>query len=364
MKSFFLLLVLTSLYTTANAAINVTNIQTDTIIHYPVTLLIGNGAAGPSLRVINHTPRADSRPTTVTVVDGRFKALVELISGINIIELKSGSDTQTLNLTYHPDENDHLVRVIYMTGSDKDTGYQTPDKPGKDYAARLDTAVKLMQTFTAERMNDAGYGRKTFALELDKRGKVVVHALAYPMKAQEMRDYTLTDYWKLYYDWLDKQFSYDNNKCLVVMAFTRFDPDQKKVYGHTALGGGGEGVFGSAGMFSWPKNIHDVERAFSDAAPVDGAKVHDDSAFRSTNWGLAATTIGAMLHEMGHTFGLPHVADPESIMSRGFDHFNRLFTVIEPAVRDGKNPTQFTNNQIAHWDDASAKILSECPWFR
>ena len=83
--------------------------------------------------------------------------------------------------------------------------------------------------------------------------------------------------------------------------------------------------------FPGPRYLHRGD-VFQDDTRVDGTKVHDDSAGRSTYWGLAATTIGATLHEMGHTFGLPHCKDGRGIMTRGFDRFNRVFTLVEHPV--------------------------------
>ena len=37
----------------------------------------------------------------------------------------------------------------------------------------------------------------------------------------------------------------------------------------------------------------DVVRCLSDLRPMDGKKFHDDSAYRSTYWGVAATTLGS-----------------------------------------------------------------------
>ena len=61
--------------------------------------------------------------------------------------------------------------MIYMTDSTGDTTFQTPyENDPQNYKGKLDTALKLMQCFTAETMNDAGLGRKTFNLELDENG--------------------------------------------------------------------------------------------------------------------------------------------------------------------------------------------------
>ena len=45
--------------------------------------------------------------------------------------------------------------------------------------------------------------------------------------------------------------------------------------------------------------------------------------FRGYYWANYATTLGAAMHELGHTFNLPHT--PSGIMGRGFDDMNIFF---------------------------------------
>lgn len=79
----------------------------------------------------------------------------------------------------------------------------------------------------------------------------------------------------------------------------------------------------------------------------------DDSANRAKQegrWTSTSTTIGACLHELGHCLSLPHpcaenAAHGGGIMSRGFDHLNRLFM----PVRDMQG--------LPFWDRGSAARL-------
>jgi len=342
----------------------VDNLRDGETLRYPIAFLRGATDQTGAFTVANRTNARASGKYETTVVDGRFKALVELVPGRNTVNLKCGSSATTLRITYKPMTTAYKMNVVYVLAEDGNTAYETPyPTDPQNYADKLDTIAKLMQTFTAERMNDTGFGRKTFNLEFDKSGKVVVHAVKYPASVDVLRSKDGNALWGMFYGWLDKQFPMDRNKNLVVMAFTHYDPATKKASAHTALGGGGEGLFGSSDMFSWPGSIREVERVFTDAAIVDDTKVHDDSAFRSTMWGLAGTTIGAMMHEMGHTFDLPHSSDGESVMSRGFDHFNRFFTLVEPPRKGQTEPTHFKDNQIAYWDAYYAAQMNSSRWF-
>ena len=51
--------------------------------------------------------------------------------------------------------------------------------------------------------------------------------------------------------------------------------------------------------------------------------------FREFYWANYSTSVGASLHELGHTFDLAHT--PTGVMARGFDDLYRVFTV-QPLV--------------------------------
>lgn len=332
---------------------------------YPVALVRGSADGGPTVHVRNRDNKHKDGKNSVPVENGAFKVLVELVPGRNRLELTCGKDRQAVDVTYTPATTDRKVNIIYLTAEDGKTRYITQKaQDSQKYRDKLDTAAKLMQTFTAERMNDIGLGRTTFALDFNASGRVNVHTLAYPAARETLLQKDGNELYGTFYDWIDRRFPMNRWKNVVVMGFTDYDPATRTVRGHTALGGGGMGLFSSNALGSWPDSIRDTHRAFSDVTPVDTAKIWDDSAFRGTLWGLAATTIGATLHEMGHTFGLPHTEDPQSIMSRGFDHFNRAFSIIEPPSRNRQSSYAFTENEIAYWDPVFARRLAVHPWFQ
>lgn len=346
------------------AELTIDNIKNKETLRYSVTLIRGK-ADGYRVSVVNESNKRPDGKNQVLTFEGKYVTIVELVPGKNKLTVTSKGETKELELTYKPMKTDYKVNVVYITAKDGDTKYPSPFvDDDQDYKARLDTAAKLMQTFTAEQMNMLGYGRKTFNLDLDKDGKVKVQTVAYPLPVDELRKKDGGELWNMFYGWLDKQFPMSRNKNMAIMGFTSYDGATKKVYAHTALGGGGEALFGSSPLYTWPKNLNDVERAFTNDTLIDTSKSHDDSAYRSTFWGVAATTIGATLHETGHTFGFPHIDDPYDIMSRGFDHFNRFFTSYEPKSLRNKEIVKFNENERAHWAPFYAAQLSVHPWFQ
>ncbi len=345
----------------------VENLRDGDTVRNSVVLLRGTaGADDTGVEVAGKAGNGKPLVAKGLVQGGRFKILVGLSPGRN--ELAVAADHSqapvTLTLTYEPATNPHHVRLIWLADKTGATDYATPgDGDPQNYAERLRTAGLLLQCFTAERMNELGYGRRTFSLETDEKGRVVVHTIKAPEEAahyQQMKDDQL--FWREVGQFLNTAHPDPLAKNMVLAAFTRKDPATGRMMAHTALGGGNLGLFGSASVFSWPDSIAGAQAAFLDDRKVDPARVHEDSAGRGTYWAVASTTLGATLHEMGHTFGLPHCKDPRCIMTRGFDRLNRFF-VFEDRF-PGKPPKTFPPDQEGYFSPVSASYLRWSPWFQ
>ncbi len=342
-----------------------TNYAAGEIVRTPVVLLRGSApASATDVLLTNESSRRDSRELRGLAHKGRYLALAELVPGDNRLLLKCGASERRISLVYRPQTNSRVVRCIYLTDSTGDTAYQSQRADEvQNYVGKLDTSMKLLQCFTAERMHDLGFGRVTFCLELDANGKVDVHLLKGERPAAEEYGPDDQAWWRRVADLVHRKLPHPSAKNVVVAAYTRFDPATRKVYGHTALGGGDLGLFGSAGMFAWPTRLQDVFPTFADTTPIDGTRVHDDSVGRSTVWGLASTTLGAVLHETGHAFGLPHTTHPLDIMTRGFDRLNRVFSLVEPPPKSGGAMREFTLDEAGQFAPVSAACLKASRWF-
>ena len=95
------------------------------------------------------------------------------------------------------------------------------------------------------------------------------------------------------------------------------------------LGGWGLALAGSACLWTWPTSVFEVQGTLRDATPINSREVLDDSAYRGTVGGCCATTLGSVVHELGHCFDLGHTES--EIMERGFDQLDMLLTVGEAA---------------------------------
>lgn len=341
-----------------SSSVSIDNFVAGEKVTYPLVILRGR-ADGNAVEVRNTTTGA--APLKFDVVDGRFIGLAELRPGGNRLQFSDGS---TLDLTYEKPTSTHRVEVTLVLAADDPDGYD--DGQGglaTDYRERMDVAMKLLQSVAAEQMRDGGYGRKTFTLDFLPSGMLNLQVRRLPQTGSELRAKEGGELWSMLHDSIATKTDTSKVKHCIVMGFTRWDREAKKAHAHTALGGGSLGLFGGGSMYTWPKNLADVTRVFTDTT-ILGDTGLDDSAGRSTVWGSASTTLGATLHEMGHAFGLPHSDDPYCIMTRGFDRFNRHFTIVEPVSRRNAEPIRFTSAERSRWCAWFAARLNVNPWFQ
>jgi len=357
-----------ALWAAAPAAgrVKVTNFRDAQTVRYPVVLLAGQtgDASATGAGVINESSRRDTRRLEGLAGGGAFKALAELVPGENRLVIRCGAAETKLTLTYRPTTSDLVVRVFYWTDSTGSTRFQTPDANDRlNWQGKLGTAMKLMQCFTAERLNDIGMGRRTFNLELDEAGRVKVHLLRGSASAEEYRKMSGDELYAAASAELERQYPSRAAKDLVIPAFTLFDANTGRALAHTALGGGDLALFGGGDLFTWPDSLAGAQTAFMDARRVDPAKFFSDSVGRDTYWACASTTMGAALHELGHTFDLPHSTDPLDIMTRGHDWLNRFFTLIEPPQAGRAGSCAFKADEVARWSPVSGEALAAQRFF-
>ena len=305
----------------------------------------------------------EARPFTGLASGGRFKVLVELRPGVNRVRLRAGTSTGEWKLTYRPATNSHYVRVIWMTDRAGDSRYSSPqqDDP-QEIDGRLDAAMKLLQTAMAERLFDLGFDRRTFRLEYDERGRVKVHRWKRDVLAADDYELFVEPWHQAVDEALDKELVDAKAKNVVIAAYTRFDPRVRRVLGHASLGKGRLALFGSGSVFAWPQRVEEVQAAFLNGRSIDPEQWFSDSADRHTWWSAASTSLGTMLHEIGHLFDLPHSRQSLDFMTRGGDHLNRVFVYADGPTAAFPRPRPFLERDIPAFQPVSAASLVLNRW--
>jgi hypothetical protein len=347
--------------------IHLSNLKDDETIRYPVPFLQGtiDDKSATAITVINQSSTRPTKELKGVAHKGRFKALTELVPGPNKLVLRSGNRELKVTLNYKPQTNSYVVQVIYMTDVTGNTKYQTPKRNDpQNYRDKLDTVMKLMQSFTAERMNDLGFGRMTFNLEFDNNGRVDVHLLESPYPASHYYEIDGPPLYVAVRTDTEKKYAAVRAKKAVFTAFTRYNPATGKLLGNSVRGGEWTAVCGTGAMWAWPSSLAEVIPAFSSRAPIDTRLVKDDSDNRSTVWGSNATWLAAMLHELMHTWDLPHSKDPMDVIAgRGFIHYNRFYTFVEPPSKAMPRSYEFPDGQISYIAPMSGCSLKNSRWF-
>jgi hypothetical protein len=298
--------------------------------------------------------------TELPVLEGKFSIPLHLKLGKNFVKVRDEDRVLLQAINYKPENSDYKVRPVYLLAKDEEPTFLGLGRNDEsEVRARFSTAVELMQGFCAQAMADAGYGFKTFHLDFEPSGQAEIDFVRMGETGDDLNKLGGYELYAKVNEMLSKKYDYNRTKVIAIMGFTRYDMKTRTVSAHTALGGGGLGLFASGSMQFWPRSIADSWRVFGDPTPVDPYQTFDDSGLRYRVWANAATTIGAMMHEMGHTFGLPHTVDGRCIMSRGFDQFNLSLFEIEPARTGG-----LAKGIGSYWDPVHAARLNLQPWLQ
>ncbi len=314
----------------ASTTLAVTNLAPGEMLRYNLALVRGDAVDGPV------TITSANESVSWPVVGGTWKALVPLAAGCNVVTLAAGGETLRFALRFEEQTTDHLVRPVYAEGADGPGTFDAPSgiaNSEADGVARVQLAAWMWQTYYAETMNRAGLGRITFRLPLDSNGRPVVSVLRSTKTVAQLRTMTGGDIWSQLYSDFSALPDRENVKDVIVTSFSHYDPGSGQVQAGAALGGGHQAMMHGADLFTWAPSLAAVAPSFVDTTAIDTSMYAVDSALRGPAfWASYTTTSGAVLHELGHTLGLPHDVDYASMMTRGFDGWNRTFMMSEPGM--------------------------------
>ena len=187
------------------------------------------------------------------VVEGCFKLLVQLQPGDNTINIKHDNDILQLTVAYQKPEFSHFVRPVYIVCADDDGYFQGPESADcspESAKQRICLGAQLIQSFTAEKMKEHGFGRVTFQLESEDGVRPVCHIFRTKLSLEQAYSMSGNDLWTHFGKELMTSSFTKRHKCkwYCFMSFTRYHlPSDiplpkthseilKYTKGHTALG--------------------------------------------------------------------------------------------------------------------------------
>jgi len=346
--------------------IRVTNYSNASIVHHPVVIIKGCVENYPAevwrkysrssfLMMIHTQGEQDSNAneaqkliTEVPLIKLKFKIVCQLYKGENDIKFDFLGVKDTLKIWYREPVTEYLVRLVYVTCKDDDGSFQSPsdlDNSVRAAVKKISVCSTVLQCVMGELLWEQKMGRRTFALETDRDGQPVVHIHQSGLTVEETHALGQERLWELLArEIISSKIGDKKVKYLSFLSSTRYQNTKRikpfshshtlaMTKGHIALGGGGLALFGTGCLWTWPDTIACVQSRLLDSSPIDSKFYMDDSAYRGTVGGCMATTLGSVLHELGHTLDLGHT--DQGIMSRGFDDLDSFLTLA--SEKAGRN---------------------------
>lgn len=272
----------------------------------------------------------------VVSVFGRFfKQLISLIPECdNQFELQYCNSTLDITLRHKSSQNEFfIVQPLYVINENSDGRFQSDncDENKVEHALmKINLAMKLAQCVFSTKFNESMQLELSYVLQPCEvfRSRLSID------DARNMSQWSLYD--AIASEIVDRKGveSCNRTKFVGFMSCTKFDGldsgedysyanIKAKTHSNPALGGGFLCLMGSGCFYSWPNRIEEVAAAFSSKKEIDLSKLLDDSNYRKTYGGCFATTLGALVHELGHCFDLAHTET--GLMGNDVDFINRFF---------------------------------------
>uniref|UniRef100_T1J1B6 3-hydroxyacyl-CoA dehydrogenase type-2 n=1 Tax=Strigamia maritima TaxID=126957 RepID=T1J1B6_STRMM len=373
--------------------IQLTNISDNITLPYSLLLIRGkiiNSGKECKQHISLHSQSSSSNKTNWPIVGREFICYIQLTKGCNILMFTYDDNHLQIRVNYKQLEVNKFILPVYIICANDNGKFQSPknvDNSVDSACKRIELAAKMLQLYVAESLFAQGFGRKTFKLPSDDKCLIFCSDL----NRQQAQDMNSNELWKHFACELmtsDLGFSdKENCKFLAFMSFTEYQNNSNEppidhqhmlqmTKGYSALGGGGLALLGTGSLHTWPKTIDEIIPCFTNCSVIDAVNLMDDSCNRGSYWACYTTSLGATLHELGHTFNLVH--NETGIMARGFDDINKFF-ILPQLLNDEMKSRRLKDKTVqsrfnsswdslkcnfgdAVWSHSSAIILAHHKW--
>lgn len=331
--------------------------------------------------------------------DGKFKCIIRLLEDqVNRIELNYCGSSSEIEIIHANNPKTYTVVPLYIICRGHNGDFQSDDilnNSPEIACKKITLGLELIQTLISEKLYEKNFDRKTFVLETECKPfySELEMSDVHQMNEDELWIQFAREILKVNCDKPGEEYK----KYIAFIGCTHFEGITTDDYsyaniidktkGNAALGGGGFALFGTGCLYTWPNIIEEVYNCFSNSKRVDLTKLLDDSNYRRNYGGCFSTTLGAVCHELCHTFDLGHTQD--GIMGNGFDYMNLFFTIsnktedlpkriterleattINSKLTKIKKPGEFLskhrmqkNNDLTFFSENCAITLSYHKWF-
>lgn len=263
----------------------------------------------------------------------KFKYIFLLRKGINIFKFTYKQIALNLNIKFNKLKIKRFVKPIYLVCStDLDAKENTIFEDGRfqsnrngdnlntidNAKKRIGLALLMIQTFIASTLPN----KTTFDLELDDYNHPIVELFHSEFSLDDYRKMNQEQMWKSIAIEILKSKTVDNLniKYVVFISFSRYKFDKTMIKNlnridydelikmtdcFIALGGGNLAAIHTCGLFCWPEKLNEIENNFNDTTLIDSRFEINDCGFSLSTYGsLYFTSLGMLIHELGHTFDL------------------------------------------------------------
>lgn len=276
---------------------------------------------------------ANGRLKKSAVFNKSFKCAIDLKRGENEIRLRYCNEEVMINVRHEEiDPVNYDVQSLYVIPRGHDGKFQDSSNNSPEIAVRkINLCMKLVACVMESKFIEANSARgKCFALN-------ECQIFNSKLTLDHVRNINQFELYEAIANELIETFGSDvgrRRKFVAFISCTEFDGlsdgedynyvnIKAKTRANPALGSGFLALLGSGAFFSWPMNFDEIEESFTNSKKVDTKLLLDDSNYRKTYCGNFSTSLGSLIHEIGHIFDLGHTQT--GIMGNDFDYVHRFF---------------------------------------